>query len=632
MTAPRGTRLFALALAAALLAGLPSTARAHGGKYRPPPEEEPPPPPPDPPPPPPEKEKPPEKRRDPEPTPEPNPPPTPTPPSNPPPGTPTPPPNTPPGRNPTPDPRTRNPNRTRTGPGPEDWTAWWLYSRDRWLDHAGPRVASGGDGLGSPGGPADTATAPDAPREEAWKARARAALRRAFPDDDPEVFTGVAVALGKAGDGADAPALLRALDARYPDATLRESLVLGAGLLGPSARGGRDALVAILRDRKDSSRLRGMAALALGLSRDPAAAPALLAAAAERGPSKDPAAPALLALGLLGEPLVVPDLAEFLADESTSDAKALRPFAAFALGRLGGPEAVRALGRALGDSDAEVRRAAILALGECAREDTAALVPALARGMREDRDRACRNFAMVVLGRMGGAAAQDALSRCYALGDRGERKFAALGLGILGRELADAEARARIASALRSDFVHREDSDFRGALAIALGLLRDAKAVPALRAVLKDRGDPELRAHCALALGLAGRVDAVPELRAALVEKGSPALQREAALALGILGDAGAAKVLADLLAASGPEHVRASAARALGELGGEPAADALLALLGDRSAGGAARGQAAVGLGILLDPRRPGALSSLSAGLDFLATTPAIREALTIP
>jgi HEAT repeat protein len=279
-----------------------------------------------------------------------------------------------------------------------------------------------------------------------------------------------------------------------------------------------------------------------------------------------------------------------------------------------------------------VRRAAILALGECDPADTVLLVPALARGVREDRDRACRNFAMVVLGRMGGPAAQDSLSRCYALGDRGERNFAALGLGILGRGMEDADARARIAAALRSDFINREDSDFRGALAVSLGLLRDAKAIPALRTVLKNRGDPELRAHCALALGLMGRMDAVPDLRAALVEKGSPALQREAALALGILGDAGAAKVLADLLAASGPEHVRASAARALGELGGESAADALLALLGDRSAGGAARGQAAVGLGIILDGRSPGALSSLSAGLDFLATTPAVTEALSIP
>jgi len=619
-------RLLAVALAATLLGAFPSPAQAHGGQYRPPPEEPPAPPPPDPPPP--TKGKKPEDRRTPDAPPDA--PPTPTPPSNPPPGTPTTP-STPGGRDPTPDPRTRNPNRTHGAPDLEDWTAWWLFSRDRYLDRAAPAAASGAAGLAGGSTGENQGVDPAAAAEAAWKARVLSALRRCFPDADPEVFTGCAVALGKAGDGADGPALLRGLESRYADASLRESLVLGTGLLGTAARGGRDALVAILADRKDSSRLRGMAALALGLSRDPAAAPALLAAARERGATKDPAAPAVLALGLLGETLVVPDLIEIFVDQSTSDAKALRPFAAFSLGRLGGPDAVHALGRALGDSDPQVRRAAILALGECAPADAAPVVSSLVRAIRDDRDRPCRSFAMVVLGRLGGVAAQDALSRAYALGDRGERNFAALGLGILGRGLEDADARGRIAAALRSDFLNRDDTEFRGALAIALGLLRDPKAIPGLRAVLKDRGDPELRAHCALALGLTGRMDAVPDLRSALVEKGSPALQRESALALGILGDAGAAKVLSELLSASGPEHVRASAARALGELGGESAADALLDLLGDRGASGAARGQAAVGLGILLDGRRPGGLATLSAGFDYFATTPAITEALGI-
>ena len=630
MTAPRGKRWIAAALAAGLIAGLPARADAHGGQYRPPPEVPPndPPPDPPPPPPPPAKKKDPTKRRPTE---------TPPPDENPepekPPGTPTTPPSgTPPGRDPTPDPRTKGPNRTRSGPGLEDWTSWWYFSRDRYLVHAGPASVSGTPNLGGPQGAVDTGLDPEAAREKAWKDRARAVLRRAFPDEDAEVFTGVAVALGKAGDGEDAPALLRALEGRYADATRRESLVLGLGILGPKVRGGRDVLVAILKDRKDSARLRGMAALALGLSGDPAAAPALLAAAREDGATKDPAAAALLALGLLGEEIVVPELAEMLADESSTDAKALRPFAACALGRLGGPEAVRALAKALGDSDAQVRRAAILALGECAPADIQPLVPAMARGMRDDRDRACRNFAAVVLGRAGGPVAQDALSRAYALGDRGEKNFAALGLGILGRGMEEGEARDRIASALRSDFVNRDDSDFRGALAISLGLMRDARAVPHLRAVVKDRGDPELRAHCALALGLAGRMEGVPELRGALAEKNATGLQREAALALGLLGDAGAARILAEMLAASGPEYVRASAARALGELGGESAAEALASVLADRTAAGATRGQAAVGLGILLDPRSPGALASLSAGYNFFATTPAVAEALTIP
>jgi HEAT repeat protein len=617
----------AVALGLALVLAAAAPARAHGGSYKPPPEDPPPDPPPADPPPDPSEKKPGEEPRTPDPTPPPDPgekiptpppgggrDPTPTPPGTPPDGT--------------PDPRGKGGKRSR-GASLEDWTAWWYFTRDRFLDRPVLAVTTSpslGESGGVEAGPDDGAL------ERAWRSKGLDALRRAFPDADVEVFTGCAVALGKAGGAADVPALLRSLGQRYSDASIRESVALGLGLLGPSAPGAREVLTSILQDRGDSARLRGVAAISLGLSGDPAAAPALLRAARERTATKDPAAAAVAALGLLGEPLVVPDLAEMLEDDSTSDAKALRPLAAFSLGRLGGPDAVKALGRALGDSDAKVRRAAALALGECDPKDVASLAAAIARGAREDRDRPCRNFAMVVCGRIGGTAALDALSRCYALGDRGERNFAALGLGLWVRGSKDADANARVVASLRSDFLNRDDADFRGALAIALGLAGDAKSIPALREVVNDRGDPELRAHCALALGLASAKDASPDLRAALVEKGNPSLQREAALALGLLGDSGAARVLAALLADSGPEHVRASAARALGNLGGSAASDALAKLLADRAASGASRGQAAVGLGLVLDRRRPGALADVGRGLDYLSASPAIREILTIP
>jgi HEAT repeat protein len=492
-------------------------------------------------------------------------------------------------------------------------------------------VTSSSGNLGASEGAQDTPVDPSGGLP--WRANALAALRHAFPDSDVEVFTGCAVALGKAGDATDAPALLRALGQSYGDQSMRESLVLGLGLLGRGAPGARAALAEVLRNRKEPSRIRGMAAIALGLSRDAAAAPLLLSTARERGPSKDPAASTLIGVGLLGEPLVIPDLVAILDDPASADTKGVRPQAAYALGRIGGAEAVRGLGRALGDSDPQVRRAAILALGECAPADVAPLAAALAHGVREDRDRACRNFASVVLGRIGGVDALDALSRRFALGDRGERDFATLGLGLWARGTTDADAKARISASLRSDFQNRDDADYRGALAIALGLMRDQKAIPNLRSVVKERGDPDLRAHCALALGLVGAKVAEADLRACLVEKGNPVLQREAALALGLLGDPSAAKVLADLLSGPGvPEHVRASAARALGNIGGEVAAQALDALLASPSASGAVRGQAAVGLGLILDRRQPGALASIPGGLDFLAPSPAILEVLTIP
>ena len=329
---------------------------------------------------------------------------------------------------------------------------------------------------------------------------------------------------------------------------------------------------------------------------------------------------------------MVPDLVEMLGDASDGDAKALRPYAAYALARIGGPEAVAALGRSLADQDEQVRRAAAAGLGECSAADAAPWIPALGKAARDDRDRPVRSFAMISLGRLGGPTALEALSRCFGLGDRGERNFAALGLALYGRGLDDVEGRRRIASLLRGEFEQRADAGYRGALAISLGLISDPRAVPALLAVLKDRGDPELRAHCALALGMIGTRDAAADLRAVLDSKPQPELARETALGLGLLGDPAAADVLAKVVSTASSEYVRASAATALGQLRGPVAAAALEKLLLDGDAGGAARGQAAVGLGLLLDERPLGAMAGLSPGLNYLAPVPVVLEALSIP
>jgi HEAT repeat protein len=626
--------LSAAALLLALLAAA-SEALAHGGTYRPPPEDPPPPDREDPPPLPEQRDK------DPPPPDEPVPPPAEPPPGLPPlpesgGGTPTPPggsgPPKPRDGTPTPpDPSGGSKGRRARAESLESWKAWWLFSRDRWLVRPA-ETAGSATGLGTLTG-ADPQALPEAtdPLRAAWRGRALETVRRTFPNRDVEVFTGCAIALGKGGDPQDAAALRRALKRRYADPTVRESAVLGLGLLGAGAPGAREELQRILLDRGDASRLRSMAGIALGLSRDPAAAPALLATAREKSATRDPAAGALVGLGLLGERLVVPDLVEMLEDASTEDSRGLRPLAAYALGRVGGAEAVRALGRSLSDRDEQVRRAAVLALGECAPADASVMAPLLVRVSREDRDRPCRSFALVTIARIGGPGAHDALSRGWGLGDRGERNFAAIGFGILARSLEDEELRGRILSMLRGEFEGRADPDFRGALAIALGLARDERAVPLLRKVLADRSHPDLRAHCAVALGLVRAREAAPDLRAAVREKSMPDLQREAALGLGLLGDGSGVDTLAGLLR-EGATAVRVSAATGLGQIGGAAAADPLCALLLDEGAGDLARGQAAVGIGLIVDPRPVGGLAAVSPGLNYFAASPALLELLSIP
>ncbi|MHC4820399.1 MAG: HEAT repeat domain-containing protein, partial [Planctomycetota bacterium] len=328
----RGTAVvFGLVAAAGLLSVATTPAMAHGGVYRPPPEDDPPPVP-DPPPPP-SGEMPPEPPKEPEPPP----PPTVTPPETPPdkgiknpkPGTPTPPdtggavptppsgpkaPRKPPSSAPTPD--GKGGGRRSRGPGLEHWTAWWYFSRDRWLVRQPAGVVSGDSSPGRTAGTSRTnVAAGDA--EAPWRARARAALRLSLSSDDVEIFTGCAVALGKAGDVRDAHPLLTVLSRRYRNPQVRESLALGPGLLAPDARGARPALEFILLDKRDSSRLRGFAGISLGLSGDAAALPALLRIAATASDKRDAVAGAVLGLGLLGEPMVLPDLVDMLQDKST---------------------------------------------------------------------------------------------------------------------------------------------------------------------------------------------------------------------------------------------------------------------------------------------------------------------------
>jgi HEAT repeat protein len=320
-----------------------------------------------------------------------------------------------------------------------------------------------------------------------------------------------------------------------------------------------------------------------------------------------------------------------LEDADDRDSRSRRPFVAAALGHLGGPEAVKALRDALADRDEDVRRAAVLALAECASPGDVETTAALLHRAREDRDRPVRHFAMAGLGRMGDAAAVPYLAREFATGDADDRAFAALALGALGRRCDD-ETRAAVGRLLRPEFVRREDPDLRGALAVSLGLLGDPRSVEPLRAVLAERGPEEVRGHVALALGLLRDAGSADALRSAAVDMTRPVLQREAAIALGLLGDRGAATLLADVMRRSGTEWVRAGAAVALGRLGGATAATALVDLLLDEEAGGVSRGQAAVGLGLVLDRRTPPAMSRLSAGFNFHAPSALMTEALSIP
>jgi HEAT repeat protein len=204
-------------------------------------------------------------------------------------------------------------------------------------------------------------------------------LIQALGDSDRDVRCAAAEALVKIGTPA-VPPLIQALGDRSENVRAAAAEALGA-------IGDPQAVPPLIQALGDSDwDVRCAAAWALGKLGDPQAVPALIQALGDydgRFTAAEalvrigaPAVPALIqalgdsnwavrhaaawALGKLGDPQAVPPLIQALGDRSEN----VRAAAAEALGAIGDPQAVPALIKALGDSDWDVRCAAAEALGK----------------------------------------------------------------------------------------------------------------------------------------------------------------------------------------------------------------------------------------------------------------------------
>jgi HEAT repeat protein len=259
--------------------------------------------------------------------------------------------------------------------------------------------------------------------------------------------------------------------------------------------------------------------------------------------------------------MLVPRLLRVLRSRRVG--QSVRAAAARALRRIGDAAAVPGLLAALGDANADVRRAAA-ALGEIG---DAAAVPGLLAALG-DADEDVRQVAAAALREIGDAAAVPGLLAALGDADANVREAAAAALG----EIGDAAAVPGLLAALRD-----AEEDVRRAAAAALGQI-GAPAVPGLLAALGD-AEEDVREAAAAALGEIGDAAAVPGLLATLGDA-DWRVRRAAAAALGEIGDAAA---VPGLLAALGDaeEDVREAAAAALGQIGA-PAVPGLLAALRD--------------------------------------------------
>jgi HEAT repeat protein len=471
---------------------------------------------------------------------------------------------------------------------------------------------------------------------------------------------------------------------------LDSSIVALARAGSPASRSDVVPLAIGLLANKELS-VQSAATLALGIARRPEAAPtlqALMAGSAEgrrlMGGNAVPTlvrAFAALSLGLLDDATSVPRLIELLdgtrdgerdlkvcaitslglmtpRDDSfhylmtkLGDRKLdaiIASYVAIALGRIGRPEAVKALVGAFTsrDTDDLVRQSAAIALGQLATLGQSAAVDALVACIREGRDEQTRHFCFISLAQIGARdeGADDATTqpeRRAALiklfGDEiarpsrsDHRSWAALAAAILGR--ADESARAAFQPRLIEAWGHEKDPSYRSAFALALGLLRVTSMGAQLFDDYKTSNDADHRGYTALALGFLEYREAADLLRAQCSQRAQvPSYRLQVATALGLLGDTEAVTVLVTTLQNSETLGVSSAVARALGLIGDGTAIDPLrtLALNADKPA--IARAFACVALGRLCETTELPWNARLAANNNYRAGVPALDEALDI-
>ena len=335
--------------------------------------------------------------------------------------------------------------------------------------------------------------------------------------------------------------------------------------------------------------VRQAAVEALGRIEDASAAPVLVAAitGADRLPGSDGAsavrAAAGEALGRIGT-AAVPVLLEALHGRHVK----LRETAIAALGAVGGPAAVEALGGMVADDRSSVRQAAVTALVRAAGREA---VPALSRALAH-RDPTTRRCAADALGTLREPAAADAVKAALADSDKtvreaGVRALASIGTPeaasalVAGLGRGDRDLQAAIGAALRSfDWTPVQASD-HVVHAVLHGRFDEATAhgaaaVEPLVAMLADL-DPSMRRGALEALGRLGEARTAPAIGAAFKDRDA-AVRQAAAEALAAIGPAAADTVVEAL--GDRATTVRGCAEQALSVIGPGQVAAAILARL----------------------------------------------------
>ena len=433
------------------------------------------------------------------------------------------------------------------------------------------------------------------------------ALIKQLKSRDPQARADAAFELGWMGRRAKnaVPFLVRMLDDAWEARDPRPGYPVGQAAAQALARIGKPAVPALIEQLRSRSDLRRyLAILALQAIGDPQAVPPLIELI--RNPKAARRSNAADALGQLRDPRAVEPLIEALGDRdklvglaacialgSLGDKRAVRPMAdalerdtseqvriaaASSLARLGGPEAVEALCRALRDRKPIIRDHTLRALLKL--KDPSSVRPCI--DALQDSNSGTVPLLATVLGELGDPRAAQPLGQLLKSGEKWRRQAVVSALSKLGpagvevmvgllnsdsaddRELAAEYMPCKDELGLTAVISLLRDPEGKVKLAACRNLAKakEAQAVEPLISLFDDR-DPEIRAMAANALLEIGDRRALEPLLKLYDEDVNEKVKAASMMAYAVFGLPDAEEKLGGALQ-TGSDAVRAAAARGL--------------------------------------------------------------------
>jgi len=554
---------------------------------------------------------------------------------------------------------TRRGGRTGGGPGFESWEFWWAFNKEYFLElkknlYRAQEPSESASHFVGRGAKRLFVTDASRPSRRMVREHVIPKLRDALRASNADLRDSACVALGKTGNAVEVAALVEMLN--DASVSVRKAAAIGLGML--QVKQSIRPLIQLLEGTEEGRKLRGgrppedalraYAAAGLGLVGDNPnheVRDTLMRFARRARLHRSVRVHAVLSLGLLrGDGQYVAVIAEHLkklAGDLRTDTF-VRAHAVTALARLlernhapVRPELIRFLvGLVKRDGQNHVKRSAIIALGILAPDPEAnPEVPALlVKTLLKPRSVANGNFAAIALGQIGGKEAMQALRRVVLKGRSQTTAYAALGLGILCRNLRENPAGAggclKGLSSLRAGFTKVRNPHFKGGLAIALGIAQDRDAGALLLDALKKDRDVTLRGYLAIALGMVRYEPSMAYLLDVLDHATNlPLLREQTAIGLGLMGNREVAARLVRSFQVGSTVYLQASAAQALGFIGDRNSVRPLVELLADAKKPDLTRAFACVALGTIGEDAPIPVLAEAIVNLNFLASTPSIYE-----